>query len=104
LYLTLQGIVQSSVPEGRSLNTWLWFAFGIGILGTPLYLWRVQQVSKRVQLAVSTAAFSVWVFALGGAFATLSWYEPFLGSVMLVIFTFFVPLISPDVLSSEEAA
>jgi hypothetical protein len=46
----------------------------------------------------------VWVFALGGAFASLSWYEPFLGSLMLVVFTFFAPLISPDVLSSEEAA
>jgi hypothetical protein len=61
-------------------------------------------VSKSVQLAVSTFAFGVWVFALGGAFTSLSWYEPFLGSVMLVLFTFFVPLISPDVLSSEEAA
>src|SRR5215203_3218966 len=103
LYLTLQGIVLSSV-EGQALNTWLWVAFVIGIIGTPLYLWRIQQVSKRIQLAVSTAAFGVWVFALGGAFAALSWYEPFLGSVMLVVFTFFVPLISPDVLSSEEAA
>jgi hypothetical protein len=34
LYLTLQGIVLSSV-EGRALDTWLWFAFGIGIIGTP---------------------------------------------------------------------
>ena len=99
LYLTLQGIVLSSV-EGRALTTWLWIAFGIGIIGTPLYLWRIQQVSKRMQLAVSTAAFGVWVFALGGAFASLSWYEPFVGSVMLVVFTFFVPLISPDVLRS----
>ena len=103
LYLTLQGIVSSSV-EGRALYTWLWFAFGIGIIVTPCTMWRVQQVSKRVQLAVSTAAIGVWVFALGGAFASLSWYEPFLGSVLLVVFTFFVPLISPDVSSSEVAA
>jgi hypothetical protein len=103
LYLTLQGIVLSGV-EAPALNSWLWFIFGIGIIGTPLYLWRIQQVSKRIQLAVSTAAFGVWVFALGGAFASLSWYEPFLGSLMLLLFTFSVPLISPDVLSSEEAA
>jgi len=103
LCLTLQGIVLSSV-EGPPLNTWLWFAFGIGIIGTPLYLWRIQQVSKIAQLAVSATAFGVWVFELGGAFASLSWYKPFLGSMMLVIFTFFVPLISPDMLSSEEAA
>ena len=103
LYLTLQGIVLSSA-EAPAVSAWLWFAFAIGMIGTPLYLWRIQQVSKRIQLAVSTAAFGVWVFALGGVFASLSWYEPFLGSLMLVVFTFFVPLISPDVLSSEEAA
>ena len=102
LYLTLQGIVVSSV-EGPAQNTWLWFALGIGIIGTPLYLWRGQRVSKRMQLAVSTAAFGVWVFALGGAFASLSWYEPFIGSLSLVIFTFFAPLISPDVLSTDQA-
>jgi hypothetical protein len=103
LYLTLQGIVLSSV-EAPALDAWLWFAFAIGIIGTPLYLWRIQQVSKRMQLALSTAAFGVWVFALGGAFASMSWYEPFIGSLALVVFTFFAPLISPDVLRSEEPA
>src|SRR5215211_7658915 len=43
LYLTLQGIVLSSV-EAPALNAWLWVALGIGIIGTPLYLWRIQQV------------------------------------------------------------
>lgn len=71
LYLTLQGIVSSSV-EGRALDSWLLAAFCIGIGGTRLYLWRVQQVTKNVQLAVSTAAFGVWVFVLGGAFAAPS--------------------------------
>jgi hypothetical protein len=103
LYLTLQGIVLSGV-EGPAQKFWLWIIFGIGVFGTSLYLWRIQQVSKRMQLAVSTAAFGVWVFALGGAFASLSWYEPFIGSLALVVFTFFVPLISPDVLGREEAA
>jgi hypothetical protein len=55
-----------------------------------------------VQLALSTAAFGVWVFALGGAFASLPWYEPFIGSLALVIFTFFAPLISPDVLNTDQ--
>jgi hypothetical protein len=34
LYLTLQGIVLSR-PEAPALNAWLWFAFAIGIIGTP---------------------------------------------------------------------
>jgi uncharacterized protein YjbI with pentapeptide repeats len=36
------------------------------------------------------------VFAIGGVFWTFPWYEPFIGSVVLVVFTFFAPLISPD--------
>jgi hypothetical protein len=101
LYLTLQGIILSGV-EGPSLNPWLWIIFGIGLIGTPMYLWRVVKVGKKAQLVVSTAAFGVWVFALGGAFASLSWYEPFIGSLALVVFTFFAPLISPDTLGSEQ--
>jgi hypothetical protein len=96
LYLTLQGIVLSSF-EGWWLIALLWFAFGIGSIGTLLYLWRGQQVTKIMQLAISTAAFVVWVLTLGGPFATLSWYKPAIGSILLLIFTFFVPLIKPDV-------
>jgi hypothetical protein len=101
LYLTLQGIVISGA-EGPSLNSWLWGILGIGLIGTPIYLWRIVKVGKIAQLLVSTAAFCVWVFALGGAFASLSWYEPFIGSLVLVVFTFFVPLINPDLLSSNQ--
>jgi len=101
LYLTLQGIILSGANASRSI-AWLWVVLSIGIIGTPLYLWRITKVSKAVQLAVSTAAFIVWVFALGGAFSSLSWYEPFIGSLALVIFTFFAPLISPDVLSADQ--
>ena len=99
LYLTLQGIVLSGAADDPNLNTWLWVIFGLGLIGTTLYLWRLPKVRKVAQLAVSTTAFAVWVFAIGGAFASLSWYKPFIGSVVLVVFTFFAPLISPDVLN-----
>jgi hypothetical protein len=102
LYLTLQGIILSGVG-GQALTLWLWIIFVIGLCGTPLYLWRVLKVGKIVQLVVSTAAFGVWVFALGGAFASLSWYQPFIGSLVLVVFTFFAPLISPDTFTAEQA-
>jgi hypothetical protein len=67
-----------------------------------MYPWRVAKVSKGVQLAVSTTAFAVWAFALGGAFETLAWYQLFIGSVALVAFTFFVPFIDPDLFSTNE--
>jgi len=103
LYLTLQGIILSGAAESTNLDTWLWFILIVGLIGTALYQWRILKIVKVAQLTVSTAAFGVWVFALGGAFATLSWYEPFIGSLVLVIFTFFAPLINPDVLSTDQA-
>jgi hypothetical protein len=36
---------------------------------------------------------SLWVFAIGGAFAFYGWYHAWIASVVLVIFTFFVPVI-----------
>jgi hypothetical protein len=102
LYLTLQGIILSGTAEASNLNAWLWFILGVGLIGTAVYQWRVLKIGKVVQLALSTAAFGVWVFALGGAFASLPWYEPFIGSLALVIFTFFAPLISPDVLNTDQ--
>jgi hypothetical protein len=95
LYLTLQGIILSAT-EGLPPTLWLWVIFGIGLVATPIYLWAIAEVWKPIQLVVSTVAFGIWVFALGGAFASLLWYEPFIGSLVLVTFTFFAPLINPD--------
>jgi hypothetical protein len=90
-YLTLDGIIRSSAT-GRSITIALWVAFGVGTVATWLYLQRLQKVGSLVQLAVSTVAFAVWVFALGGPFARYDWYQPWLGSVVLVIVTLAVPL------------
>jgi hypothetical protein len=102
LYLTLQGLILSGIGT-QSPAMWLWITFGIGMVGTPLYLARIVGVSKPIQLAVSTLAFGIWVFALGGAFASLPWYEPFIGSLVLVTFTFFAPLIDPDSRNDSES-
>ena len=91
-YLTLEGIIRSAA------NPWLkpillTIALVIGLIGTPLYLRKFYCIDKRKQLVLSTLAFGVWVFAIGGVFAVMSWYEPYFGSIVLVAFTFFVPLV-----------
>ena len=90
-YLTLDGIIRSSAT-GNSIRTGLWVAFVIGLIGTPLYLWRLQGVTSPLQLSISTLSFAIWVFALGGAFALYSWYHPWIASVLLVAYTFLVPV------------
>ena len=91
LYLTLDVICRSNPTEGGL--RWIILIFGCVV--TPLYLWRIQRVRKPIQLVVSTAAFVVWTFALGGPFVSLSWYKAIYGALLLPMFTFLVPLIDP---------
>jgi hypothetical protein len=72
---------------------WLgWVIFIIGIIATPCYLRFYLKVADRIQLTVSTLAFIVWVFALGGPFRDLGWYKPVYGGLLLPIFTFFAAM------------
>lgn len=90
LYLTLEAIVLPSEEMSVGLH---WFVFVIGIVAVILYLWRMQKVSKRTQLLISTVAFIVWIFAIGGPFAHLSMYSPLYGKILLPVYTFLIPLI-----------
>jgi len=95
VYILVEGIIlQGKQPKDISGVYWTVF-FVLWIL-TPLYLWRVQKVEKATQLIVSFFAFAVWIFALGGPFVNLGWYEPIYGAVLLPIFTFAVGIINPE--------
>jgi hypothetical protein len=90
LYITLAGILAAS---GQNTSTIFWLIFIVCLIGTPLYLSKISKVGNVVQIVISTVAFAVWVFALGGPFATLSWYVPVYGALLLPVFTFFVPMV-----------
>jgi hypothetical protein len=94
LYIALAGII---VVGGQEVNgeALFWIIFVVCLIGTPLYLMKIAKVGDFLQLGISTIAFVVWVFALGGPFATVSWYQPIYGALLLPIFTFFVPMILP---------
>lgn len=94
VYVFVQGLISQSNGTGANM-TLLWIVFGVVLVLTPLYLWRVQHVGKAVQLLISTVAFAVWVFSLGGPFASLSWYQAIYGAVLLPLFTFAVGVIEP---------
>ena len=93
LYVFLQAAVeQANTPD---MLTLLWIIFGVMMVGTWVHLWRVEKVQNKVQLSISTIAFAVWVFALGGPFSHMEWYEPIYGGILLPVYTFFVAMIVP---------
>jgi hypothetical protein len=80
-------------------NAVLWIAFLALIPFASLWTWRqTSQPGLRpavTQVLVSTGAFVVWVFALGGPFESLSWYQPLYGSLLLIFYTLLVGAIIP---------
>lgn len=92
LYITLDAIVRSSDSLAQATH---WAIFLFGAIATYLYLWRVAKVTKQLQLIMSVGAFCVWVFAMGGPFVLVSWYQPAYGGLLLPIYTFLLPVIDP---------
>ena len=70
-----------------------WLAIA-GIICTPVYLWKAEQVSDGIQLLVSTAGFVVWVFALGVfPVVELPWYNQVVAAVFLPVYTLLCPFV-----------
>jgi hypothetical protein len=94
-YAFVEGVIHQTATT-KSLHTVYWIVFFLFWAFTPLYLWRIQHVSKALQLIISFLAFFVWVFALGEPFSFLPWYEPIYAAVLLPVFTFAVAMIKPE--------
>lgn len=92
LYITLYGIISAAKTE-IPFDLISWIIFVVGVFGTALYLWRIGKVNDMLQISISTGAFVIWVFALGGPFSNLSWYHPVYGTLLLPIYTFFIPIL-----------
>ena len=94
-WIFLDGIARSA-PGPTQAAMLRWTVFLALLAGTWLYLLRVQRVTKRQQLAISTLAFAVWVISLGGPFSLLSWYSPVYGAILLPLYTFAIPVIQAE--------
>ena len=92
-YIAIDALIRSQAGLNVPLY---WSVFVFAAILTPLYLWRVAKVEKYVQIIISTIAFVVWVFALGGPFAGLLWYKPFYGALLLASYTALIPIIDPQ--------
>lgn len=90
LYVSADGVVPADHPKKFM---YLWAIFVFCSIATPVYMFFAarDEVTKKpipVQILISTIAFPVWAYALGGPFTSLSSYEPFIGSLLLMAVTF----------------
>jgi hypothetical protein len=92
-YVTLKGLINGSGVEGNK-SLLLWIVFGILVIINPLYLYYVTQVKKPGQILFSSLAFILWVMVIGGTFTSiLGFPAEFIGSILLVIYTLFIPFV-----------
>jgi hypothetical protein len=97
VYLFISGLVSATDPEKTPQGLVLTIVFVVLLLLTLPYLSRVARVTNPLQLGISTGAFVVWVFSLGGPFVYLMKlvgleYQPIYGAIVLPIYTFAVPI------------
>jgi hypothetical protein len=92
-YLFMQTIVNSNVTTSHAHAVWLLcLLIGAGILTFAYDRW-VLSVVRLTQLLMSVLAFAVYVFAMGGWFATTGWYHQWYASIAVPTFVVLVGII-----------
>ncbi len=86
-YMVLAGIIPTEYARAGTSTV-----SGILLLLTPLYLWRLSKVRNKIQLFVTTMSFVVWVYSLGGPFQAWNLYYPWLGSIILILWSLCIPI------------
>jgi hypothetical protein len=92
-YLFMQTVVNSNVTTSHALAIWLLcLLIGAGILTFAYDRW-VLSIVRLTQLLMSVLAFAVYVFAMGGWFATTGWYHQWYASIAVPTFVVLVGII-----------
>ncbi len=98
-YLALLPLVIAGSSAGSSRRTVLLAVIlGIGVVFTPLYLWRfpAEKNVKKFQLVISTLAFVVWSYSIPeGLFDDIGIYDQVVAPIALVVFTLASGLFAP---------
>lgn len=78
-------------PDDLLFNILPWMLFILGIVGTPIYLYRqkLQGQPWVVNAVLATIAFVLWAYTLGGSlFLIHHWYNVLLAGIVAPVFTF----------------
>lgn len=97
-YLATTDILNSVTDDGsqRAREIVFWLVFLFFTIMTPLFARRILKVKRRRQLALSTAAFVIWAFALGGPFdISFDWWAPWMGGIAVICSALMLMVIEP---------
>jgi hypothetical protein len=85
-YLFMAGVIDSNVTSKHAHAIWLGgLLIGVLVLTIP-YSLRVLNIVRWSQIIMSIIGIAVYVFALGGWFATTTWYHQWYASIVVPVF------------------
>lgn len=95
-YITIDGII----PRDHEFAKWV--AVGAALLlllAIPLYMTQLYAVKNWQQIGFTMGSFLIWLYSLGGPFelwtlrGDLPLHIPFIGSILLILWTLLVPVV-----------
>ena len=92
LYLVGSGFI----PDGQTIVLTAWAVVClIGVVAVRAY-GTMDAVERKppdwMHVAISSVAFVIWVYSLGGPFEAQGLAVPYIGSLLILAWTFFVPM------------
>jgi hypothetical protein len=87
-YMVLQGMIPEDKGKWGSVIVTL-----VLLIITPFYLRKLEKVKETFQIIGSSLTFVVWVYSLGGPFLYWNLHEPWIASIVLVLWTLIIPLL-----------
>jgi hypothetical protein len=92
LYLVGSGVI----PTDQHIALVIWAIVGlVGVILIRAYGTADPEHDKPtdwVHVAISSVGFAIWVYSLGGPFAAFNLHIPYVGSLLVLAWTFFVPI------------
>ncbi len=92
LYMVGSGVI----PETETLGLLIWTVVClIGVVALRIkYTKDVQEnlSADRIHVIISAVAFIIWIYNLGGAFVEYNLHIPYIGKLLVLAWTFFVPI------------
>ncbi len=103
-YLFMAGVIDSNVTGRHDHAIWLGgLLIGILVLTVPYDL-RVLKIVRWSQIAMSVLGIAVYVFAVGGWFATTTWYHQWYASIVVPVFGLVIAILKLPPLPEDPNA
>ena len=99
LYLGATNVVPVKDPSHWMA---LWIITGLCIVCTPIYMYAATKKAGEPtlwsQITISSMAFPVWVFAIGGPFRAFPWYDEkqWIAAIVITFATFLAGIYKPN--------